>query len=395
MDKNKIPIIILAILFIASCFIAFNFYNQSSKLLQEKQKLLAENESLDRKAQEYRSEVGTLRSERERLSSDYRRLQEALDKVEKERALLSEKYQNASANQELLIEEIKNLKKSGATAAEKGPSSTSAPMAVTTSDEYWQDLVQKKAELELNLQDLRNQSRDDALKVTELENKNQELQAQLDTLSRIKEELERKVNFNVRTIQIITKDLVREKEDRMAIMGQLDKLKNENVSLTRELRLTKKIKEDMQTSLLKTQDAKQILERKIEDMGSVLKEKSLEMSDLQRQLTATISSAEQVMPKESKAVELPPIVVKSQDKPSIPSTLLEGKVLAVNDRENFVIVDIGSSSGIKPADKFTVIRDARPVGSLEVVETRLDIAACDIRQAQDRIREGDIVRFNP
>ena len=395
MDKNKIPIIILAILFIASCFIAFNFYNQSSKLSQEKQKLTTENESLNESVQQYRTEIGDLRSEREKLSSDYRRMQEALDKIDKERRQLSEKYKQASSNQELLIEEIKNLKRSGPTTVERASVSSSTSMAVTTSDEYWQDLVQKKAELELQLQDLQGQSRDHALKVAELESKNQELQSQIDSITRTKEELERKVNFNVRTIQIITKDLVREKEDRRATMEGLDKLKNENVSLTRELRVTKKIKEDMESSLIKTQDAKQILERKIGDMGSVLKEKAIEMSDLQRQLTATISSAEQILPKESRAVELPPIVVKSQDKPSIPSTLLEAKVLAVNDRENFVIVDVGSSSGIKPGDKFTVIRDARPVGTLDVVETRLDIAACDIRQAQDRIREGDIVRFNP
>ena len=129
-------------------------------------------------------------------------------------------------------------------------------------------------------------------------------------------------------------------------------------------------------------------------MGTVLKEKSLEMGDLHRQLSATISSAEKIMPRESRAVELPTIVVKSDTRPSVPTTLLEGKVLAVNERENFVIVDKGSTSGIKAGNTFSVLRDARRVGLLEVVETRMDISACDIKQAQDRIREGDIVRFN-
>jgi len=397
MDKNKIPIIILAILFIASCFFAFNFYNKSQKFFQDAQKLTAENQTLNERLQKYRSENRSLRDERDQLASEHRKMREALDVVERERNKLKQKYEQASRDKESLIEELKNLSKTK-TERRPEPSISARPAISSTApaatDEYWQGLIKEKAELELRLEDVLAETAKYTSKINELESKNQDLQLQIEDLNKIKTELERKVDFNARTIQIITKDLVREKEDRRATLEELSRLKDENISLARELKLTRKMREDLENTLVDTQDAKQILERKIEDMGTVLKEKSVEMSDLHRQLSATISSAEKVMPSDAKAVELPPIVVKSETRPSVPTTLLEGKVLAVNEREKFVIVDIGTSSGIKPGDKFSVLSDGRKVGSLEVVETRLDIAACDIKQAEGRIREGDIVRFN-
>jgi hypothetical protein len=220
---------------------------------------------------------------------------------------------------------------------------------------------------------------------------------QIEDLKKIKDELDRKMTFNTRTIEIITKDLVREREDRKDMIDELDRLKEENVTLARRIKVSKKRTQDLEDLVDRTRDEKVVLQSKVRNVETIMKEKSLEMSSLQRQLSGAISSDRLMMPKEeeiTKAVELPPIVVKSEAQ-SYARPHLEGKVLAVNDRERFVIIDLGQTAGLKPGDQFLILRSGTKVGSLEVIETRQDISACDIKDMQGAIKEGDIVSFQP
>lgn len=387
MDKSKVVLIILAVLFLGSAFLAFNFYTQAQRLLQEKQGLIQDNKELSRRLDKYRKDNRELSSKNRELSSRVREIEEELDRIEKERDGYRRKYEEASREKDSLVEEIKRLK--------QGRVERPAVPSEKVSDEYWQDVLQKKAELQIKVEDLTSQLKEKISQLAELQRKNEDLLKKSPELEKEKEELEKKLIYNERTIEILTKDLVREREDRKAALEEIEKLKEENISLKRDLELVKKIRGDLEEKLAKTQDEKQILERKVKDMETILKDKALEMDALQKQLSQVISSAKEVMPKEAKAVELPPIVVKSSAQPNLPTTILEGKILVVNEKENFVIIDLGASSGIKPGNKFSVIRQGNLIGSLEVIETRQDISACDIKSSKERLKEGDIVRFSP
>jgi len=387
MEKNKVILVILIILFLGSGFLAFNYYNQAQRLFQEKQTLIRKNRELSKDLDRYKGENQRLISKNKELSLRLERIEGELDRIEKERDEYKRKYEDIKEERESLVEELKKLKQ----VRVERPS----PVKGEVSDEYWQDVLQKKAEFQAQVEELLSELKEKDAQVKSLKMKNEELVSKISSLEKRKKELERKLNFNSRTIEILTKDLVREREDRKSILEEIRKLKEENISLDRELTLTKKMRADLEKTLSKLQDEKQILERKVKDMETTLREKALEMSALQKQLSQAISSAKEVMPEESKAVELPPIVVKPETKPSLPTTTLEGKILAVNEKEKFVIIDLGSSSGIKPGNKFSVVRRGKEIGSLEVIETRQDISACDIKIAKQRLKEGDIVKFTP
>jgi hypothetical protein len=398
MDKSKVPIIILVILFLGSSFFTFRFYTESQTLFQEKEKLAQEKEDLTKRIDKYKGENRLLISENKDLSGRLKDINTTLDRLQAEKEQFRVKYEAITQERDTLVDQIQQLRESSAFGVVSQPMVVQKPTtAPSTSDEYWQDMLQKKAQLQINVEDLATKLRAQTAKVKKLGRTNESLTIELEDLKKIKTELDRKMTFNSRTIEIITKDLVREREDRKDMMNELDKLKEENVSLARELKLAKKQGRDLEDLLGQTKDERANLQTKVRNVETIMKEKALEINSLQRQLSGAISSSKAIMPREeeiSKAVELPPIVVKSEAQ-TYTRPHLEGKALAVNSKERFVIIDLGQSAGLKPGDEFLVMRSGIKMGTLEVIETRQDIAACDIKDMQGVIKEGDIVSFQP
>ena len=72
---------------------------------------------------------------------------------------------------------------------------------------------------------------------------------------------------------------------------------------------------------------------------------------------------------------------------------LRGEVIAVNKEEKFVVVDIGEASGVRPGTLLKVMRGDSEIATLEVIETRREISAADVKEVAGGVtlREGDIV----
>jgi len=96
------------------------------------------------------------------------------------------------------------------------------------------------------------------------------------------------------------------------------------------------------------------------------------------------------------SVELPAIVVRSlppsEEKVKTESSSSIGKVLAVNPDSNFVVIDLGVSSGVKAGDTFNVYRDGKSIGLIEVIQTRGNISACDIKKKNTVLKIGDSIK---
>ena len=95
------------------------------------------------------------------------------------------------------------------------------------------------------------------------------------------------------------------------------------------------------------------------------------------------------------SVELPAIVVRSSpslEKEKAEPVMFSGKILAVNAESNFVVIDLGMVSGVKPGDKFNVYREGRAIGSIEVIQVRDSISACDIKRVTAPLKIGDKIR---
>ena len=80
-------------------------------------------------------------------------------------------------------------------------------------------------------------------------------------------------------------------------------------------------------------------------------------------------------------------------KPESSVASLQGEVLAVNKNDNFVIVDLGAERGVQPGAYFDIVRNNTRIGVIEVIETRREISAADIKETSSgySIREGDSV----
>jgi len=94
-------------------------------------------------------------------------------------------------------------------------------------------------------------------------------------------------------------------------------------------------------------------------------------------------------------VELPAIVVRSAasaEKAKAQIQEFPGKILAVNLESNFVVIDLGSSSGVKVGDLFGVYRDTKSIGTISVIQTRASISACDIKKMSTMLGIGDQVK---
>ncbi len=79
-------------------------------------------------------------------------------------------------------------------------------------------------------------------------------------------------------------------------------------------------------------------------------------------------------------LELPPIVVHEDGANAAAS--VRRQVVDVNEPQGFVVVDQGSSEGVRVGMMFTILRGTRPVGRITAVRVRPHLSACDIVRAQ-------------
>jgi chromosome segregation ATPase len=226
-------------------------------------------------------------------------------------------------------------------------------------------------------------------KIIEMDEKNKELSMKVDELEKEKKRLEQEIAFKRRTIDIMSRDLVKERETRKDMFKELDKLRSDNVELKRELLMVNKEKARLQNELKEILEKKENLEAKISGIENVLKEKSLAFEELQEQLVQAVKEGKKAVPKEPASVQLPPIVVK----PQVQAKEVKGEIIAVNKEENFVIIDKGEVDGIRPGAQLKVKRQDKIIGTIEVIETRREISAADIKEVVSgfAIQEGDIV----
>lgn len=146
------------------------------------------------------------------------------------------------------------------------------------------------------------------------------------------------------------------------LQAELNELRDTNVSLKKEIK-----------------EAKQVIQQKEEDM--VVAAARQKKADVER--VSEVSS-----------VDLPTIVVSpSAYMDTALYSSLQGKIINVNRRYNFVVINLGSQAGIKEGMIFEVFRGDKPLGKVEVIQLRQKIAACDIIQANLALEIDDIVRY--
>ena len=391
-QKLKLVVLILVALLGLGALLFMQTYGAKQALERERNVLKTDNEALARKtedaqreAQRLQNKLNEIGQELDRASKDKSSLQAKIDDLEGEKAGLAEQLKAAQARRPQIVE--------AAPVAVPGAAEGAVP---PPQDAYWADILKSKMDLEMQVGDIRNQLRNLQISNEQLARDKDALVLEGSNLAREKADLKRQLEYNQKIMDGVAAELVREKNDKFQIQESVRPFKEENALLRKQLKAMNNRKIVLERKILEQQSDINDLNKKLYDMETMLKDKALRVDNLQQELEARKSGVTPASLAKQDYVQLPPIVVRPQGgTPEVQapdSYAAMGKVLAVNRDNNFVIIDLGEEAGIKMGNALNVYRSGKPIASVEVIQIRKSISACDIKSEGSPIKVGDVVK---
>ncbi|MDD5166292.1 MAG: hypothetical protein PHQ57_02740 [Candidatus Omnitrophica bacterium] len=403
--KTKFIILALTGILLVSLFLNWQVYNSKIEIERDRNTLKQENASLSSKVEEgikdnrdLKDKIGSLSKDVERLTRDKDEIQKKIDLLGKEKEDLARKLK-AQSQQQMQPAIIANIP------AAQETKSVSLPVV---NDAYWAGILKAKANLEVQLGNISEKLKSLGLNNEQLKKDKTALELQMKSLDSEKQELKRQLEYNQKSLDNLAQELVREKNDKFQMQGNLENglstLKNENAMLKKQLDSLNNQKmglEDklagMDNKVASFEKEKSELENKLRVMDSLVQENISQMGGFKKKLEAAAykSETEMAETKNKGAVELPAIVVRPKTAAvrSVSSIGLSGKILSVKQESNFVIIDLGEEAGVKLGDSFKVYKDNnKEIATVEVIQLRPDIAACDIKAQTGSISIGDTIK---
>lgn len=405
-NKIKILLISLACLCAFALIIAFqlNAVNKSlrtqyalkeSEFQNEKQNLSRQLASTLEAKKKLDAQLADLRGKFEVLTKEHEGVKGKFDLVTQERATLVEKVQDLAKQKRELEDEVGRLKKSGATRGdgEAAVFSSQVSGASPTDDAYWANILREKASLEIQVKNLGTQLSDVQLKAEKAMEEGRKLELQIKTLSETKGDLERRIVYNEKLAETLSEDLVREKRDKKAITDQAVNLRTENFELKARLMALGDKKTSLETRLVDLQQEREVLAKRLSELDQILQDRVDQIIQVKDDIKNVRAQAKEASAKDSRVVQLQPIVVKAREGSSSKKLPTAGQVLALNEENNFVITDLGEDDGVKVGQTFSIYRNTQKIAAVEVIQTRKEISAADIKSvtAGAKIKIGDMV----
>jgi len=319
-----------------------------------------------------------------------------LDRVSKEKQEVEKKYDLVNKEREDLLIKLQSRPTRAAVV-------TQEQVQAPTTDAYWAGILKAKTDLEMQLDNLRNELKSTKITNEELQREKSSLQLDINNLNRDNEETKRQLEYNQKLMDSISQELVREKNDKMQIQNNLKSIRNENKVLTRILKSLNSRKIALERKLQELEEKNSSMEGRFSEMETMLTDKTTQINELREQLdvisgSSTAATKREINQEKREAVELPEIVVRPQAEEQQTYEAQEatssraGSVLAVNRENNFVIIDLGQNSGLRSGDTFQVYRGDNAIAAVEVIQLRPDIAACDIKSETTPIKVGDTIK---
>lgn len=394
--EQKVKILLIGLLVLLGLF-AFLFLQTSGQkqvVMRENEDLRRENTSLDGKIK--RMEVD-LREYEGKIAS----LNRELDKTSKDNQDLTKKLADAEKAKAEFMEKLKAKKPEPDASRSQQQPQTTQYLPQSGDNVYWAGVLKTKTDLEMQLSKVTGELKDAKITAEQLQREKSAFELQLTGVQRQKDDLQRQLDYNQRMMDSIAQDLVRERNDKMQIQDSLKVIKNENKLLVRQLDGLNHKKVNLERRLKESGEERDSAQKRLENMETMLSSKISQINEFKEQISAIGHGREPAVPaakpqEEAGSVELPAIVVRSQDESAAAaqtaSAAEEAKVVAVNPDNNFVVIDRGESSGVKMGDTFEVYRDGKFLATLEAIQVRRDIAACDIKKQAVPLKIGDLIR---
>ena len=331
---------------------------------------------------------------------------------------LNTKYLLAFNDKQSLERELTKSRKERQTVEEKLKQLQTSPFLVK--------LLTEKKDLGTDVEGLKTtieQSRDELSQITEQRNA---LEGRLEEIQTAKVKIEEKLRQQQNKIEAMSTDLEKERTSKLSVAESLSenfsRVKREKEALQTELSRVSQEKIGLEQELDQVRSRLQEINEKrdqlavqVKEINQVLQTRLKEIDQIRSVYEKTIDESRQIARVEKDVVELPPIVVKgtssettsndsanasqtpSSSKPQAAAfeKVKNGKIVSVNDKFHFVVINLGRDDGISEGTAFHVYRDGQEKGMIRVTEARQKISACDVVKSEPPgpFREGDLVIY--
>lgn len=360
------------------------------------------NDELKRKADDLSAQVDQFNQERDSLKN-------RIETMRKERDELMSKLKNAP---EKIVYKDRPVESAPAVVQ------TVVPSSGGNNDEYWAGILKEKNEIQVQLDKAKTELNNDALQVADLRKQTSELQLQIKDLSNSKDEIERRLtnekkalmdNFTKEKQDLLRKvkdgedlasnlsmEVVRSRGDQKNANDFVGKVKQDNAQLQSQVRQLVATKVALEKTVARLTEQKSEVSKKLSETEGVIQDRINEIWQIKNNLDQKISQIKDVN-SNSKEMELSPIVVNGSGmdtKPVMAGMPLNQphKVISINEKNNFVIIDYGESQGSSIGRILKAFRDNKEIATLEVIQVRRDISAADIKDAKTKLQVGDQIR---
>lgn len=430
---------LLVIFLIIAVVTAGWLYNQQKKVSLEytiaSQRWAQLRLTLETKLAQTEEEVTNLEKKAQQLNMkidnfeiDTKSLKNKLSFFEKERKNLSEKLETALDDNRKLQRRIARF-------------SFEARHDGIASDDYIAKLIKDKAALQVMTEGLKGRLERREKELNNILKEKKDIQQKLSNVDCYQKELKSKLANAEKIQDKLAKELIERRRVNLRTSKGLENVKKEKIALERELINLTQEKMDSKNRVRRIENKldsltleRDSLLRQVSSLNKRLEDKIVQVGSVKRGLEDVMKESKQIALSRSldtiSSVELPPIIVKSQEasdlaRDSLPgfhddiyeqlpprlsgtnlaeneaewSALLgdidlKGKILLVNRQQQFVVINLGKNNGIRHGMIFDVYRNDQKIGSLRVVEVRNNLSAADIiRTSEDIIQKNDIVKL--
>lgn len=374
---------------------------------RQKDQSQASFEEAKRKADDLTAQIEQFNQERESWKS-------RIETIRKERDEAVTKLQNQPEKIVYKDRPVENISASV-------PSTPVAMPEGASDDEYLASVLKQKAELQVLLDKANTDLNNDALQVADLRKQNSELQLQVKQLNSDKEEIDRRLtNEKKEVVDNYTKerqDLLRKIKDGEDLASNLSmeaarargdqknandfigKVKTDNGQLQSQVRQLVATKVALEKTVARLTEERADLGKKLNETEGVIQDRINEIWQIKKTLDDKITQINDVK-SGNRDVELPPIVVNASGKEALSSVMAPTgealkeahKVISVNEKNGFVIVDYGETQGSSVGRILKAFRNNKEIGTLEIIQVRRDISAADVKDQKTKIQVGDQVR---
>ena len=351
-----------------------------------------EKEKIATQLQEMREvQMPALEEKIQELTSKKDKWQARLDQLTEERDELVKKLKEKPEK------EIVYVEKEAPAAAPVQPAIevTAGPPPDVEEESYWAGVLRAKANLQLETEQLQKEMSALQVELVEVKKENSDLQLELAGMKDKNETMAREIEHGKDLADTLSLEVAKTQNEKKFLDSRLTKISGENNDLREKIKQLTSTKIALEKSIVRMQEEQKGLQDKLAETENVIQNRIDEIWDIKKGIEESFRPTKTQHKGE---VELTPIVVSTGPHETASSLTtssvsgIEGNIVSVNDENNFVIVDIGKTDGIRLGDNLGVYRGAEYVAGLEVIQVRDDIAAADIKNKVTSVQVGDLVR---